>query len=184
MRPADRTETLVIDCSLTMARYFKDEATHYANAVRAAMVAERAVVPARSLEVANVVLTDERRKRTTQSKAAKWLRFMAALPITVDIETPFGAFDPILGLARSCRLTAADAAYRELAFRLGLPLATLDDDLENAARANGVSIYTPQQGTPRTKPSRHNCSARPRPYESDLDQFVAEVGNEAAPSSP
>jgi hypothetical protein len=27
MQPTDGTETLVIDCSLTMAWYFKDEAT-------------------------------------------------------------------------------------------------------------------------------------------------------------
>jgi len=148
VRAADGTETLVIDCSLTMAWYFKDEATPYTNAVRAAMAAERAVVPALwSLEVANVLLTGERRKRSTQAKAAKWHRFLGALPITIDAETPFRAFDPTLGLARSSKLTAYAAAYLELAIRLGLPLATLDQDLEKAARANGVSIYTSQQGT-------------------------------------
>ena len=148
MRTADGTETMVIDCSLTMAWYFKDEATPYTNAVRAAMAAERAVVPALwSLEVANVLLTGERRKRSTQAKAAKWLRFLAALPIAIDTDTPFRAFDPMLGLARTYRLTAYDAAYLDLAMRLGLPLATLDGDLEKAATANGVSIYTLQQGT-------------------------------------
>ncbi len=35
MQPTDGTETLVIDCSLTMAWYFKDEATPYTNSVRA-----------------------------------------------------------------------------------------------------------------------------------------------------
>ncbi len=149
MRTADGTETLVIDCSLTMAWYFEDEATPYTNAVRNAMATERAVVPALwSLEVANVLLTGERRKRSTQAHAAKWLRFLAALPIAIDTDTPFRAFDPMLRLARSNKLTAYDAAYLDLAIRVGLPLATLDEDLEKAARANGVSIYAPPQGTP------------------------------------
>jgi predicted nucleic acid-binding protein len=149
LRVADGTETLVIDCSLTMAWYFKDEATPYTNAVRAAMAVERGVVPALwSLEVANVLLMGERRKRSTQAKAAKWLRFLAALPITIDTDTPFRAFDPMLGLARMYRLTAYDAAYLDLAIRLGLPLATLDGDLEKAATASGVAIYTPKQRSP------------------------------------
>ena len=149
MRTADGTETLVIDCSLTMAWYFKDEATPYTNAVRAAMSVERAVVPALwSLEVANVLLMGERRKRSTQAKAARWLRFLAALPITVDTDTSLRAFDPVLGLARNTKLTAYDAAYLDLAIRLGLPLATLDGDLEKAAMENGVSIYVPQQVMP------------------------------------
>lgn len=146
MQPADGTETLVIDCSLTMAWYFKDEATPYTNAVRTALATERAIVPALwPLEVANVLITGERRKRSNYAKAAKWLRFLAALPIAIDTETPFRAFDPTLGLARGCKLTAYDAAYLELALRLGLPLATLDAALGKAAKENGVALYTPQQ---------------------------------------
>ena len=70
MQPLDGSETLVIDCSVTMAWYFKDEATPYTNAVRAALATERAAVPALwPLEVANVLLMGERRKRSTQAKA-------------------------------------------------------------------------------------------------------------------
>ena len=46
MQPLDGSESLVIDCSVTMAWYFKDEATPYTNAVRAALASERAAVPA------------------------------------------------------------------------------------------------------------------------------------------
>jgi predicted nucleic acid-binding protein len=145
MQPTDGSETLVLDCSLTMAWYFKDEATPYSNAVRAAMATERAAVPALwSLEVANVLLTGERRRRSTQAKATKWLRFLAALPISIDSEAPFRAFDPTLALARNFKLTSYDAAYLELAIRLGLPLATLDEALAKAARSNGVTIFSPQ----------------------------------------
>src|SRR6185312_10896762 len=62
MQPLDGSESLVIDCSVTMAWYFKDEATPYTNAVRAALAIERAAVPALwPLEVANVLLMGERR---------------------------------------------------------------------------------------------------------------------------
>jgi predicted nucleic acid-binding protein len=43
-------------------------------------------------------------------------------------------------LARRRRLTVCDAAYLELALRRGLPLATLDTALADAARAEGVSL--------------------------------------------
>lgn len=95
------------------------------------------------LEVANVLLMGERRKRSTQAKATKWLRFLSALPIAVDTRTPALAFDPILNLARSHKLTAHDAAYLELAMRLGVPLAARDDALEKAAATVGVTLFTP-----------------------------------------
>jgi predicted nucleic acid-binding protein len=148
MQTMDGTETLVIDCSLTMAWYFKDEATPYTNAVRDNLATERAVVPALwPLEVANVLLMAERRKRSNPTRATKWLRYLAALPIAVDEETHLRAFDPILNLARSHKLTTYDAAYLELAMRRRLPLASLDSDLKKAAQAVGVTIYTPPQGT-------------------------------------
>jgi predicted nucleic acid-binding protein len=147
MQPTDGTEILVIDCSLTMAWYFKDEATPYTNAVRASLATERPVVPALwPLEVANVLLMAERRKRSNQTRATKWLRYLSALPIAVDEETPFRVFDHILNLARTHKLTTYDAAYLELAVRRNLPLGTLDRDLEKASKTVGVTIYVPPQG--------------------------------------
>ena len=87
--------------------------------------------------------TGERRKRSTQAQATKWLRLLSALPIAVDAKTPGAAFNEVLSLARSHGLTAYDAAYLELAIRLGLPLATLDDALKRAAQTVGVPLYAP-----------------------------------------
>jgi predicted nucleic acid-binding protein len=144
MQPLDVTESLVIDCSVTMAWYLKDEATPYTSAVCTALATERAAVPVlRPLEVANVLLMGERRKRSTQAQASKWLRLLAALPIAVDRQTPDLAFDTILGLARGHKLTAYESAYLKLAMRLGLPLAARDDALEKAAQAVGVPLFTP-----------------------------------------
>jgi predicted nucleic acid-binding protein len=46
-----------------------------------------------------------------------------------------------LSLGRAQNLSAYDAAYLELAMRRGLPLATLDQRLRNAAAAVGVQLY-------------------------------------------
>ena len=51
------------------------------------------------------------------------------------------ALGDTLNLARRYRLSAYDAAYLELALRLGLPLATLDADLVKAATTAGLSIF-------------------------------------------
>ena len=45
MQPTDGTETVVIDASVTMAWYFKDEATPYTNAVGRASRPNGRVVP-------------------------------------------------------------------------------------------------------------------------------------------
>jgi predicted nucleic acid-binding protein len=43
-------------------------------------------------------------------------------------------------LADRHRLTVCDATYLELALRLSLPLATLDDDLRHTAQQEGVPL--------------------------------------------
>jgi len=62
------------------------------------------------------------------------------LPITVDPDTDRYAWTTTLQLADRFVLTPYDAAYVELAQRLVLPLATLDDPLRAAATALGVAL--------------------------------------------
>jgi predicted nucleic acid-binding protein len=50
-------------------------------------------------------------------------------------------------LAERRDLTTYDAAYVELAARLGLDLVTLDRALAKAAAAEGVAVQSPSQGT-------------------------------------
>jgi predicted nucleic acid-binding protein len=61
-------------------------------------------------------------------------------PITTDAETEKQAWGATLQMASRNRLTVYDAAYLELAKRRDLPLATLDEDLRTAARAEGVGL--------------------------------------------
>jgi predicted nucleic acid-binding protein len=139
-----KTHEFVLDCSVTMAWYFKDEADVYANTVRRALSRASAVVPALwPLEVANILVLGERRQRSTAAEASKWLRYLQVLPIHVDDETPARAWSDILHVARSYNLSAYDAAYLELAIRLGLPLASLDDGLKTTAASAGVAEFKP-----------------------------------------
>src|SRR5437660_1056738 len=97
-----KVQEFILDCSVTMAWYFRDEATAYANAVRGALSRARAVVPALwPLEVANILVLGERRQRSTQAEASKWLRYLQMLPIHVDEETAVRAWSDILNVARS-----------------------------------------------------------------------------------
>jgi predicted nucleic acid-binding protein len=144
-RAAKKTaNAFVLDASVTLAWYFQDEADPYADDVARQLPATQAIVPSIwPLEVANAVLTGERRKRGTAATAAQWIGYLTSLPITVDDPTVGRVFGDILALARTHDLSAYDASYLELATRSGLPLATLDDPLRAAAAAIGVAIYQP-----------------------------------------
>jgi predicted nucleic acid-binding protein len=139
-----KAESFILDGSVTLAWYFKDEADPYADAIAARFPGVVAVVPTIwPLEVANALLMGERRKRSTEAQATKWLGYLASLPITVDDETTARAWSDVLSIARTHNLSAYDAAYLELALRRALPLATLDDKLQAAATAVGVAAYQP-----------------------------------------
>jgi predicted nucleic acid-binding protein len=135
-------DQFVLDCSITLAWCFPDEHTSYPQSVLDALDSAEAIVPSLwPLEIANVLLVGERRKRCTQADTVTWTGFLASLPISVDGETTARAWGDTLNLARAQNLSAYDAAYLELAMRQGLPLATLDDKLKAAANAVGVSLY-------------------------------------------
>ena len=143
-RKKPKPDRFVIDCSITMAWFFEDEADAYADAVQAALLSANAVVPSLwPLEVANALVVGERRKRTTEAKVTTFLTLLKSLPITLDDETALRAWQDSLCLARAHNLSAYDASYLELALRRGLDLATLDERLKAAAQAVGVAVYTP-----------------------------------------
>jgi predicted nucleic acid-binding protein len=139
-----KVERFVLDGSVSLAWFFKDEANPYADAVAARFPESQAVAPAVwPLEVGNGVLMGERRKHSTEAQATKWLGYLAGLPILVDDLAIPRAWGDVLRLGRTHALSAYDAAYLELALRLGLPLASLDDKLKAAAKTVGVVAYRP-----------------------------------------
>ena len=140
---AETTDGFVLDCSVTMAWGFDDEATPYTNGVRDLLATVRAVVPTLwPLEVANATIVGERRGRLDQARSQRFLTLIRQLPIDIDDQTSEKAFDDTMHLARAHPLSAYDASYLELAMRRGLPLACLDGKLKAAATAVGVPLLT------------------------------------------
>lgn len=130
---------LVLDCSVALTWCFDDEASAEGDAVLDRVRDEGALVPALwHLEVANVLVQAERRKRLTRDELATFLALLAQLPIMIDDETARRAWHEISDIARSEGLSAYDAAYLELAARRALPLATKDRALSDAAARLGI----------------------------------------------
>jgi predicted nucleic acid-binding protein len=130
-----------LDCSMTMAWCFEDEATPYSESVLEALAEGEAVVPPIwSLEVANVLVVGERKKRLLPAQSLRFVELLQSLPITLDADVrPLGE---ILGLAREQGLSSYDASYLDLAVRTGLPLASLDGPLLEAAARFGVARFS------------------------------------------
>lgn len=75
----------------------------------------------------------------TEVRSHQFLRLLDDLAIETDPDTGRYALKDTLQLARRFALSAYDAAYLEVALRQGLPLATLDGALLQAAAKAGVA---------------------------------------------
>lgn len=133
----------MIDASVVMAWCFEDEANPYADEVLESFTRTTALAPIIwPLEVSNVLVVAERRGRITAADTVRFLNLLRQLPIIVVEEAATRIFGEILSLARQQQgLSAYDAAYMDLAMRSGLPLATQDAVLREAAVRCGVRIY-------------------------------------------
>jgi predicted nucleic acid-binding protein len=134
---------LVVDASLTAAWCFEDEQTQYArNVLRHAESLDFLVPAIWPVEMANVLLVNERRKRITPNDTIRAVTLFKELAIQVDRAGNLQPFDATLLLARAHGLSAYDASYLELALREGLALATLDNRLRTAAQEAGVRLHS------------------------------------------
>ena len=83
-------------------------------------------------ELRNALLMNERRGRISSEQTSRILA--ASLALNVEIDENHDEIQ-LLDLARRFDLTAYDAAYLEVAFRRGLPLATFDRRLAQGGRS-------------------------------------------------
>lgn len=130
----------VLDCSVTMAWCFDDETTTYTDLILDNLQAYTAVVPSLwPLEVANVLVGAERKRRITNAKALHFLQLLQTLPIDIDPLTARQSFGATYHLATQYEISVYDAAYLELAVRHQVPLATCDQALRRAAQQCGIA---------------------------------------------
>lgn len=131
----------VLDCSVTMAWVFPDEASASTDALRESLVEDSAFVPALwAVETGNVLLTATSRGRIAKDDWRQLRESLQALPINIDPVSTDRVRGAALELADACRISAYDAMFLKLALRLRLPLATLDRELAAEAQASGVEV--------------------------------------------
>lgn len=131
----------VLDCSVTMAWVFRDEATAATDQLRDSLRESRAYVPSLWLaEVGNVLLAATRRGRVRVDEWSRIRDAIKALPVHVDTTAVSSVLDASLDLAYEYNLSVYDAIYLELATRMTIPLATLDRALAAAGRAAGLDV--------------------------------------------
>jgi predicted nucleic acid-binding protein len=130
--------SFVVDASVSAAWLLPDEATDETEAALEATATRDIWVPALwPLEMANLLLRAQRRRRIGADKRRELASAAAGLRLRVDREAV--AITRIDELAATHGLSAYDAAYLELALRRRLPLATRDDGLKAAMAEAGVS---------------------------------------------
>jgi predicted nucleic acid-binding protein len=133
--------SLVLDSSVTLSWLYSDELTPATQQVFDRVVSDGAWVPSLwRLEVANSLQNAVRRRRISGEFRDAALTDLALLNIDIDSDTDTFAWSATLRLAERCGLTLYDAAYLELAQRLGLPLATLDQELRTIGSELGVPL--------------------------------------------
>ena len=133
--------TLVLDSSATLAWIYGDETTEPIRLIFDTVGEQGAIVPSLwRLEIANSLTGAVRRRRIDREFRRAALADLCDLDIVVDALTNSRAWNATLELADRFLLTVYDAAYVELAQRLALPLATLDEDMRKAGGQLGLKL--------------------------------------------
>lgn len=132
----------MLDASVALAWAFEDEAEGYADMVLEALSGgDGAVVPDLwGYEVVNALVVGERRKRILPAESARFLTLLRGLPIEFEAFS-FDGMTELAPLVREHGLSAYDVAYLAVAARRGIPLATQDRSLGEAARRSGVVVF-------------------------------------------
>ena len=132
------SRAFVVDASVSAAWLLPDEATAETEAALEATATREVWVPSLwVLEITNLLLRAQRRRRISADKRRELAAAASALRLRVDREPV--SITRLDELASQHGLSAYDAAYLELALRRKLPLATHDEALVAAMAAAGVT---------------------------------------------
>lgn len=132
---------IVIDASAALAWAHKDERTPAVIEIADRAIRYGATVPPIwPIEIANGLEMAVRRGRISVPQRDELFANFRRLKIDIEPPSLDLTWSSIAWIAHGYGLTVYDAAYLELASRRKLPLATLDAQLADAARAAGVEV--------------------------------------------
>lgn len=130
----------VLDCSVAIAWLFRNQADDYTDSALSMLETSSALAPKWwGVEVVNVLLALERRGRLAPNKAIDALRHLHRLPVKLH-DTNSSLYE-LHALAAQHQLTSYDALYLDAALTTGLPIATRDKGLQQAALISGVGVW-------------------------------------------
>ncbi len=135
---------LVLDASVALAWFLDRPIPPLAVRTRQELLGGgRAIVPSLwHLEVANSFAMAERRGLLETADIGPYLDGLEQLLIqAIDTSTATVPLRQVYSTARAFQLSAYDAAYLELAREEQIALATLDQDLRQAATRAGIELF-------------------------------------------
>ncbi|MEW5894948.1 MAG: type II toxin-antitoxin system VapC family toxin [Candidatus Omnitrophota bacterium] len=132
----------ILDCSVYVS-WCLNEATSGAASEILQSLAQKAVVvpPLWVYEVTNTLMVAVRMDRLTEEEARQLMSDLPLLPVSFDNPT-IGTAASVFQIAHKHNLTAYDAAYIELALRLSLPIASLDEDIIKVSQKLGIDLVS------------------------------------------
>lgn len=135
--------SLVVDASTAVSWVHPGQQSDFADRLLQGVGSEhRLEVPSLwPLEVANALLTLERRGRMSAAQRVDGVSRLVSMPVEVDHLTMAATWSRLLPLAVAHQLSVYDASYLELALRQTAALATRHEALRSAARASGVQLW-------------------------------------------
>ncbi|HEX4747898.1 MAG TPA: type II toxin-antitoxin system VapC family toxin [Bryobacteraceae bacterium] len=134
----------VLDASVAISWCFPGDPTEdtaYSRHILSELATRDAIVPEIwAFEIANIIFVSfVKRKRISEKQIHEYLARLKALPIRVEPNNLWANVE-LESLARKRNLAAYDVAYLDLARRRNVPLATSDENLSEAASAEGIEV--------------------------------------------
>ena len=131
--------SMVLDNSCAIPWVIAEESDADALALSELVSSRGAVVPPLFFaEFANVLLKAVRRRRITSEEQQAGMEFVGNLPLETDHLEPTSSV--LVYLGERYGLSGYDAWYLYLAISRGLPLATRDTALREAAKSIGIGL--------------------------------------------
>ncbi|MCE9624656.1 MAG: type II toxin-antitoxin system VapC family toxin [Deltaproteobacteria bacterium] len=133
-----------MDCSVTAGWVIGSQSDLYTTAVLDNIRENKVFVPGIWLyEVANLLLSAERREAISREDSTAFYHFLKGLSVEIVHKNDEEWSELLLWMAKSHELSSYDTAYLYLAMDRGYPLATRDKKMQAAAESAGVTLFRP-----------------------------------------